>query len=191
MKDFGENQRAMNETLQVTQERMDEIEARENMMEEYQDDDDEEMECYSPNKRFRMDYNDNEEIEEGECVEFEDTVEGDGECSNRFGKLIQTYHKADKVGDEVNANLAEHINVIFSKGISEKAVEDISGARPANCTALKTPKINQTIWDPLSRATKFRDIKISEAQANLNKAAAITAQAIHKLAIIESETKGK
>ena len=113
------------------------------------------------------------------------------EGMSRFRNLKLQYQKNEPVDKEVDPRLAHHVNSAFLNGISDRAIQESSAARPENCTALQPVRVNQMIWDPLTKLTKWKDIKISECQANIMKAAAIITKFVQSSAEMEVSMKGE
>ena len=143
---------------------------------------------------------DSEEVEEwepsyaaeiSEESENESPAQTPAEGMPRFENLNQQYQKNEQVDKEVHPMLADHVNGAFLSGISDKAIQESIAARPSNCTALVPVRVNQMIWDPLTKITKWKDIKLSECQSNIMKAASILAKAVQLSAETEVGLKGK
>ena len=195
IKYLAETQGQMRENMEEMQIRMtrleqpEEIEGPEPIDEEYYETPYEAMPGMSLEDYDEQSMNENDELKDEDSDSEQDDEINILPCS-RFDNLAN-YMKTEKVSADVDSRLATHINTAFRNGISEKALNEELCARPENCTSLKPVRVNQTIWDSVSKIGRIKDLKIVEAQTNLSKSAAITAKVVQALAEMENNLKSK
>lgn len=193
----------MNETIQYLadtqgrmRERMDALESkrmREETMEyneipedSYENYESHEYEQMLPYKRARYEEEEEDTEDSNEDIEAQDQNANSEANPSRFDNLAN-YLKTEKVSENLDERLANHINITFKKGISDKVVDEDTSARPANCEGLKPVKVNPMIWESITKSAKLRDLKATDIQQNLSKAASIVAKVVQSLAINEEK----
>jgi len=87
-------------------------------------------------------------------------------------ELVKEYESDDNVGKKLqNEQLAKLVDKMFRMKLGEKTLKERleQQARPGNCEAVKTPRVNPGIWRKLREGTKKRDLQLYKIQQSLIK----------------------
>jgi hypothetical protein len=100
-----------------------------------------------------------------------------------FDSVIQEFSLDENLGRNVNPGLANTINTLFRKRLSD---DTLTGKlkciqRPANCDSLIVPKVNPLIWDKMQPSTRSSDIKMQKLQNVLLKGTVGVVEVINSL----------
>ena len=76
-----------------------------------------------------------------------------------------------ETGPKVNEDLAEIVNRLIQKGLSDEKLQDKLNKYPSpqNCEALCKVKANQLIWDILQPNTRSQDLRFQKVQTAMTK----------------------
>ncbi|CAB4043109.1 Hypothetical predicted protein, partial [Paramuricea clavata] len=87
--------------------------------------------------------------------------------------------KTAETGPKVNDDLAEIVNGLVQKGLSEEKLQDKLNKYPSpeNCEALSKVRVNQLIWDNLQPNTRSQDLRFQKVQTALIKGMAAIVRA--------------
>jgi hypothetical protein len=87
--------------------------------------------------------------------------------------------KTAEMGPKVNNDLAEIVNGLVQKGLSEEKLQDKLNKYPSpeNCKALSKVRVNQLIWDNLQPNTRSQDLRFQKVQTALIKGMAAIVRA--------------
>lgn len=89
-----------------------------------------------------------------------------------FNAVLQEFGGQDEVvGSKVNDTLANTVNTLFRKRLSEDTMNEKlkSIHRPANCDSFIVPRVNPLIWEKLQSETRSGDIKMQKIEKVLFK----------------------
>ena len=92
------------------------------------------------------------------------------DCCNDplLSEIAEDFVNADDSGPAVDKQLAEFINNLWSKKLSDTTLKEKSAKylRPVNCETLTTPRVNPEIWEKLNHSVKQQDLRSSSIQKN-------------------------
>ena len=83
-------------------------------------------------------------------------------------EIEQEYDCTDKMGPDVNKNLANIINKRYTGKLTENKLKEKLElyARPGNFEKLKAPEVNHEIWGKLKTPQKTRDLRMANVRNN-------------------------
>ena len=113
----------------------------------------------------------------------------DGGNDPLLSEIAEDLLNADESGPAVETQLADFINNLWSKKLSDSKLKDKSAKylRPANCETLATPRVNPEIWDKLSHSVKQQDLRSSSTQKTVGTAGAVLCKSIELLLEMNSK----
>ena len=87
----------------------------------------------------------------------------DGSNDPLLSEIAEDFANADDSGPAVDKQLAEFINNLSSKKLSDTTLKEKSAKylRQVNCDTLTTPKVNPEIWEKLSHSVKQQGLRAS------------------------------
>lgn len=101
----------------------------------------------------------------------------EGGANNAIDEILKSvsdlYADEDNLKKDVFTKLADNVNLCFRKRLSKEHKKTLINnyGRPQNCKHLYIPKINGVVWDITKANTRSRDIRLSQVQKLLGKAA--------------------
>jgi len=100
-----------------------------------------------------------------------------------LSEIAEDFVNADDSGPAVKKQLAEFINNLWSKKLSDTTLKEKSAKylRPVNCETLTTPRVNPEIWEKLSHSVKRQDLRSSPIQKTVGSAGAAMCKSIEML----------
>ena len=96
---------------------------------------------------------------------------------------IRSELQSFETGPKVNEDLAEIVNGLIQKGLSDEKLQDKLNKYPSpeNCAALCKVKVNQLIWDNLQPNTRSQDLRFQKVQTAMTKGMAAIVRATDTL----------
>ena len=109
--------------------------------------------------------------------------QSDGCNDPLLSEIAEDFVNADDSGPAVDKKLAEFINNLWSKKLSDTTLKEKSAKylRPVNCETLTTPRVNPEIWEKLSHSVKQQDLRSSSIQKTVSSAGAAMCKSIEML----------
>lgn len=109
--------------------------------------------------------------------------QSDGSNDPLLSEIAEDFVNADDSGPAVEKQLAEFINNLWSKKLSDTTLKEKSAKylRPVNCETLTTPRVNPEIWEKLSHSVKQHDLRSSSIQKTVSSAGAAMCKSIEML----------
>ena len=109
--------------------------------------------------------------------------QSDGSNDPLLSEIAEDFVNADDSGPAVDKKLAELINNLWSKKLSDTTLKEKSAKylRPVNCETLTTPRVNPEIWEKLSHSVKQQDLRSSSIQKTVSSAGAAMCKSIEML----------
>ena len=106
----------------------------------------------------------------------------DEESENIFNSLSKE-NLGEKVGPEINQQLADLMNKLLSTGMKDKVAteKDEKYLKPQNVQFASYPKINAPIWEAMRVSTKKTDVKMQQVHKNILKAALPVANVMQEM----------
>ena len=98
----------------------------------------------------------------------EDDHNESGPEDDLLGDYTQALQLEDKVGDEIQPQLATLLTNMLTKKAEESALNKKADLypRPSNVPAIVTPTVNEEIWGHIQKPCRSHDIKFQKAQSN-------------------------
>jgi hypothetical protein len=108
---------------------------------------------------------------------------------SRFKKLSDKLVKAEKVGDDIDEDLADAVNDLFARGMSEENFKKmlLDMCRPKNCVGLREVRTNTLIWKLLSDRAQGLDQRLRMVQMAVCKAGTILSRILSDVGDLEKE----
>ena len=105
--------------------------------------------------------------------------EGKSEVLNSLKNDLQK----EETGPNVDSGLASIINTLIKDGLPEEKLQDKMNKyhRPGNCESLTKVRVNQAVWDNLTKPVRSRDVRLQKVQTSLLKAMCALTVMINKL----------
>ena len=93
--------------------------------------------------------------------------EGKSEVLNSLKNDLQK----EETGPNVDSELASIINTLIKDGLPEKKLQDKMNKyhRPGNCESLTKVRVNQAVWDNLTKPVRSQDVRLQKVQTSLLK----------------------
>ena len=90
---------------------------------------------------------------------------------SKLHSLKQFFESEEKCGGTIHDDLAQILNDGLVAKLSETKINEVGNKylRPQNCNNFVVPKVNEEIWDKLSRATMQKDVSMQKIQGFLMK----------------------
>jgi len=100
--------------------------------------------------------------------------QSDGSNDPLLSEIAEDFVNADDSGPAVEKQLAEFINNLWSKKLSDTTLKEksVKYLHPVNCETLTTPRVNPEIWEKLSHSVKQHDLRSSSIQKTVSSAGA-------------------
>ena len=119
--------------------------------------------------------------------------QSDGSNDPLLSEIAEDFVNADDSGPAVEKQLAEFINNLWSKKLSDTKLKEKSAKylRPANCETLTTPRVNPEIWEKLSHSVKQQDLRSSSIQKTVSSAGAAMCKSIEMLLEMKNSKQPK
>jgi hypothetical protein len=125
-----------------------------------------------------------------EVVENSGDATGNVDTPSPFKVVGEKMRKAEKVGDNVHADLASNINELFRAGMGDEVfkamVKEI--ARPDNCVGLTEVRTNPLMWKLLSDRAQGIDSRLRIVQVSMCKAASVLALLLDEVHTLQTDS---